>query len=259
MCYDDNARPPHPPGEAGKARGEDLVLKAADGNQFAAYAAYPEQGTGAEVVILPDVRGLHQFYKELALRLAEQGIQAIAIDYFGRTAGLTARDESFDFWPHVRQLQIPGLFADISAAINQVRQSSPQAPIFTMGFCLGGSISLMSATQKDFGLAGAIGFYAGLSRQLAGSEGSVLAESRKIVVPVLGLFGEADQGIPLEDVRQLDQQLAQNGIEHQIITYPGAPHSFFDRRATEFAQASEDAWKRVLEFITAHTPEKTIV
>ncbi len=93
MCYDDNARPPLPPDANGTAKSEELVLEATDGNRFAAYAAQPEHPTGARVLILPDVRGLHQFYKELALRFAETGIIALAIDYFGRTAGLTARTD----------------------------------------------------------------------------------------------------------------------------------------------------------------------
>src|SRR5579862_1102058 len=105
MCYDDDARPPLPPGADGKASGEDIVLTTSDGVQFAAYIARPEHPARAQVLIYPDVRGLHQFYKELALRFAEVGITALAIDYFGRTAGLTARDESFEFWPHVQQIQ----------------------------------------------------------------------------------------------------------------------------------------------------------
>jgi carboxymethylenebutenolidase len=71
MCYDDNAIPPTPPGSAGAARGEDLVLMApSDGNRFYAYFAFPEQPSNAQILIYPDVRGLHKFYKELALRFA---------------------------------------------------------------------------------------------------------------------------------------------------------------------------------------------
>src|SRR5947209_12778552 len=105
MCYDANARPPVPPGEGGAAHGEDKVLTAADGATFAAYLARPEATAHAQVVIFPDVRGLHQFYKDLALRFAEQGIAAVALDYFGRTAGLTPRTEDFDFKTHVAQIR----------------------------------------------------------------------------------------------------------------------------------------------------------
>src|SRR5215471_7260733 len=135
MCYDDNARPPLPPGANGQAKGEDLVLTAADGNRFAAYLARPSQPTGAQIVIYPDVRGLHQFYKELALRFAEVGITALAIDYFGRTAGLTARDDSFDFMPHVQKLQLDTIFADVAAALAHMRAGAgADRATFTVGF-----------------------------------------------------------------------------------------------------------------------------
>jgi carboxymethylenebutenolidase len=249
MCYDDNARPPLPPGANGHAHGEEQVLTAADGNQFAAYLARPSQPSGAQIVIYPDIRGLHQFYKELALRFAEVGITALAIDYFGRTAGLTARDDSFEFWPHVQKLQAGTLLADFRAALASLDSDKPK---FIIGFCLGGSLSILSSTE-DLGLKGAIGFYAGLARQLAGSSASVLDLSVQVHNPFLGLFGGADQGIPVEQVRTLDENLDKAGVEHQIVIYEGAPHSFFDRRSAEYADASNDAWTKVLAFIKQYS------
>ncbi len=250
MCYDDNARPPLPPTEGGKAHGEDIVLTSSDGTRFMAYAAYPENATGAQILIYPDVRGLHQFYKELALRFAEVGIPALAIDYFGRTAGLSNRDDSFEFWPHVQQVRLPSFFSDVTAALNHLQSGEgAKRATFTVGFCFGGSMSLYTATE-DFKLAGVIAFYAGLARDLG--KGSVLDASTTAKYPVLGLFGGADQGIPAEQVHQLDENLDKAGVEHTIVLYPGAPHSFFDRRAAEYADASSDAWKRILEFTSTH-------
>ncbi|HLQ29253.1 MAG TPA: dienelactone hydrolase family protein [Ktedonobacteraceae bacterium] len=255
MCYDDNARPPQPPGANGSAHGEEIVLKAADGNRFAAYAARPGNPGGAQILIFPDVRGLHQFYKELALRLAEAGISAVAIDYFGRTAGLSARDESFDFWPHVQQIQLQTFFADVTAALAYLRTgdgANPASPpTFTVGFCMGGTLSFVSGT-KDFPLAGVIGFYAGMSRNFGGA-GTLLEQAEHIRYPALGLFGGADQGIPVSDVQRFDEELDKAGVAHEIVIYEGAPHSFFDRRYEEFADASANAWQRVLNFISAHT------
>ena len=67
--------------------------------------------------------------------------------------------------------------------------------------------------------------------------------------PILGLMGGDDAGIPAEDVAAFERALAEAGVEHELVTYPGAPHSFFDRKQDEFADASEDAWNRVLAFI----------
>ncbi|MEK6572874.1 MAG: dienelactone hydrolase family protein, partial [Chloroflexota bacterium] len=129
MCYDSNAHPPEPPGidgMGGGGFGEDIILTAADGNQFMAFLARADQPQGPQVLIYPDVRGLHQFYKELALRFAEAGLTALAMDYFGRTAGQTARDDSFDFQPHVGQMTLPTFFTDVRASVSHLRSLSAE-------------------------------------------------------------------------------------------------------------------------------------
>jgi carboxymethylenebutenolidase len=253
MCYDDNAIPPTPPGNAGAAQGEDLVLIAEDGNRFYAYLAFPEHPSNAQILVYPDARGLHKFYKELALRFAEVGITALAIDYFGRTAGLSARDESFDFWPHVGEMTATGFFADVKAALAYLRTGEgAQRATFVTGFCMGGSLTFVSGTQ-DFGFAGVIGFYAGLSRKFGPIERPVLEIGAEERYPLLGLFGGADQGIPVEQVHQFEEEVKRSGVEYKIIIYPGATHSFFDRRYEEFAEESADAWRQVLSFIGTHT------
>ena len=98
MCFDPDSLPPIAPIAGAAVTHEDLVLQASDGNRFAAFDAVPERPTGAGVVILPDVRGLYRFYEELALRFAERGYLAVAIDYFGRTAGVGTMKLSATPW-----------------------------------------------------------------------------------------------------------------------------------------------------------------
>ncbi len=247
MCYDGNARPPEPPGEKRNATGRDFVLTASDGNQINAYLASPTDGFDAQVLIYPDIRGLHQFYKELAMRFAEVGVRALAIDYFGRTAGLTARDDSFEWQPHVAQMSLPTFFDDVTVALAYLRQDST-AKVFVLGFCMGGTLTLYTGT-RGFNIAGLIPFYSGMTRKFVGAEGTVLEIAHKIQNPVLGLYGGADQGIPIEMVQQLDVELDKANVEHKLVVYENAPHSFFDRKYTEFAEASANAWERVLSFI----------
>ena len=215
--------------------------------------AYSVQPAGPQVVIYPDVRGLHQFYKELALRFAEVGVRALAIDYFGRTAGLTPRDDSFEYMPHVEKMTIPAFLADVTAALAYLRDlSTTDRPTFIVGFCRGGTLALHTGAE-EFNLAGLIPFYAGLSRPVPGSKGSTLEQAAKIRYPVLGLFGGADPNIPASDIEQLDRQLDTAGVKHRVVTYEGAPHSFFDRKYVEYADASADAWTRMLDFINTPT------
>src|SRR5689334_1284890 len=161
MCYDDTARPPYPPDRNGKkARGEDLILTAADGNRFAAYIAYPVEPRGPIMLIYPDAGGLHTFYKELTLRFAELGITALAFDKFGRTAGLTERNEDFDWRTHAPQVKWQSFFDDATTALAYLRaEAGGERAAFTIGCCMGGSLSLVSGS-RELGLTGAIAFYA---------------------------------------------------------------------------------------------------
>jgi len=70
-----------------------------------------------------------------------------------------------------------------------------------------------------------------------------------LAAPILALQGGDDPGIPVEDSQAFDEALTASEIEHEVVIYEGAPHSFFDRKQEEFAAESEDAWNRVLAFV----------
>jgi len=253
MCFDLDSRPPISPIAGGALDHDDLVLTASDGNRFAAFRARAADASGAGIVILPDVRGLHPYYEELALRFAEAGVDALAIDYFGRTAGVAKRDGAFEYMPHVGQTTAAGLRADVTAAATALRSDGARVgTLFTTGFCMGGRLAYLSMTY-GLDLAGTIAFYgwpAG-GRSTLPAPADVAAEMRGTV---LGIFGGADEGIPAEDVTAFEAALTQAGAVHELVTYPGAPHSFFDRKAAEFAEASADAWRRTLDLVRANTP-----
>lgn len=254
MCFDDDARPPIPPIAGAALETTELTLRARDGNRFTAFAARAAEPTGAGIIVLPDVRGLHPYYEDLALRFAENGIDAVAIDYFGRTAGLGRRGPGFDYAPHVPRTTFAGLSADVTAAADFLRSKEGGAArsLFTIGFCFGGRLSFLAATL-DLALAGVIGFYGwpvGPSRNDTPAPADVADRMR---APVLAIFGGADEGIPPAAVAAFEQALQEAGVEHKIVTYPGAPHSFFDRRADAYAKTSEAAWQEVLDFVRRHT------
>ena len=269
MCFAYDATPPELPAHlaayvplgvtegGGTASGESVVLTSQDGTKFSAFVARPQAPTGAGIVILPDVRGLFRFYEDLASRFAIAGVTAISIDYFGRTAGLAQRDESFEYMPHVEQTKADQIAHDVSAAIAYLRAlpGANLTAVYTVGFCFGGGNSLQQAANHH-GLSGVIAFYGSPTRSRSGAPAPI-DRIRDFECPVLGLYGGADKGIPVEDVQQFDTALAQAGIEHEIHIYPNAPHSFFDRTYDQFQQESADAWQRMIAFIGAHTPKTT--
>jgi carboxymethylenebutenolidase len=250
MCFEPDSAPPIPRISGAAVSHDDLVLEAADGNRLAAFSATPDTASHVGVVILPDVRGLYRFYEELALGFAERGHTAVAIDYFGRTAGAEKRGDDFEYMPHVEQTTQEGVQADVAACVAHLRAHGCSA-IFTVGFCFGGRNSWFAAAAGH-DLAGAVGFY---GRPGSGSDGSPgpIQRASEMTAPILALQGGDDPGIPVEDSQAFDQALAAAGVEHEVVIYPGAPHSFFDRKQEEFAAESEDAWKRVLAFVERYS------
>ncbi|HEV8402029.1 MAG TPA: dienelactone hydrolase family protein [Candidatus Limnocylindrales bacterium] len=257
MCFDLDSHPPIAPIAGGSLDQARLILTAADRNRFAAFRARAAQPNGAAVVILPDVRGLHPYYEELALRFAERGIDALAIDWFGRTAGAEPRGEDFDHMPEVAKTTWAGISADITAGVEEIGspdedRAAPRA-VFTLGFCMGGRMSFLAATL-GLPLAGVMGMYGTLSGPWRNDAPAPLDVVSRFGAPVLGIFGGADTATGADAVAAFDAALAAAGVDHRIVTYPDAPHSFFDRKATEYADASAAAWDEVLGFVAAHTP-----
>jgi carboxymethylenebutenolidase len=248
VCFELDSEPPVPRIAGAAVSHEDLVLESSDGTRFAAFVATPEQAGTTGVVILPDVRGLYRFYEELALRFAERGYAAIAFDYFGRTAGVDKRPDDWDYMPLVQQTTAEEVQADVGACIAELRRRGAQA-IFTVGFCFGGHHSWLSAAAGH-GLSGAVGFY-GKPTSRGGGPGPIELAAQ-MDAPILALQAGDDQGITAEMNEAFDDALSAAGVEHAIVTYPGAPHSFFDRKQEQFADASDDAWRRTLDFVERH-------
>jgi carboxymethylenebutenolidase len=270
MCFDADAHPPELPYPlaGGAGDGRSVTLTAADGNRFPAYAAVPLHdgiasasggadtpavALGTGIVVIPDIRGLVPFYEELALRFAEAGVAAVAIDPYARTAGTTDRGPDFDHMTHAAQTTQDGIAADVAAAVALLRSKEIGATgaLFAVGFCFGGRASLLQGIE-DHGLAGVIGFYGpptGPARNGSAAPADVAARYRSAV---LGLYGGADRGIPPEAIETFDRGLEAAGVDHEIVVYPGAPHSFFDRHQAEYAEASTDAWRRMLDFMSRH-------
>ncbi|HEY8730376.1 MAG TPA: dienelactone hydrolase family protein [Candidatus Limnocylindria bacterium] len=258
MCFPPGARPPDLPADlrpiSGGTGGEDVIATSSDGATFRTFLAVAQKGD-AGVVIAPDVRGLHRFYEELAERFASAGVHAVAFDYFGRTAGTDKKPNDFAFQEHVAAVRArPDLIqADITAAAAELRARTTARRVFVLGFCMGGRVAFNAGAEQD-GLTGVVGFY-GVSRKRDESDADAPIEKvARMRVPILGLFGGADGGIPAEDNVTFGAALTARHLPHRLVTYAGAPHSFFDRSFAEHEKACEDAWRRVLGFMATGDP-----
>jgi carboxymethylenebutenolidase len=150
------------------------------------------------------------------------------------------------------QTTVEGIRADLTAAHDTLVERAGAETVLSVGFCFGGTHSFMAGADPELGLAGCVGFYGLLNPERIGSPPgvpSVLDTADQIAGPVLGLFGGADETIPADDIAAFESTLAGAGVDHRVKTYPGAPHSFFDRKYEEHAAASADAWEELLDFL----------
>jgi carboxymethylenebutenolidase len=241
MCHADDSRPPASPRHGVVADRGFLTLTASDGGALSAFYAEPAEAPRAGVVVLPDVRGLHAYYVSLAERFAEAGLAAVAVDYFGRSAGPVAgevRTDDFDWKAHLGQVTADGVDADITAAIALLRQRTREdLPILTVGFCFGGSQSWRQS-GGELDLAGCVGFY-GRPEMV----GPAAAHAAK---PTLMLIAGADAATSVEDQLRLAGTMRASGADVEAVVYDGAPHSFFDRSFDQWTDACQDAWVHVL-------------
>lgn len=250
MCFDTDARPPLPPIRGGSIDAGPRTLVSRDGTSVAAYAARAESPSGAGIVIIPDVRGLHPYYEELTRRFAEASVDAVAIDLYARTAGGGSRGEGFEYEPHVLQLDPAAIADDVAAAAAFLRSAEGGAPerLYTVGFCLGGRVSLLTAAA-GIGADGVIGLYPWPVGPHRSGLPAPADEAPRFACPVLTIYGGADAGIPADARDEFERALTAASVPHRTIVYEEAPHSFFDRKAADHADASDGAWREMLDFM----------
>ena len=221
----------------------DVEYPGADGATLTGYLAQPEgDGSYPGIIVIQEWWGLDDHIKDVTRRFAEQGYVALAPDlYHGVVA--TEPDEARKL---VMALDMAAAVGEIQQAISylleQAAVGSEKAGI--VGFCMGGRLTLMTALADD-NLGAAIAFY-----------GSPLepAQVGELKAPLLGLYGSADSGIPVDGVNAMATALEEAGIEHEIQIYDGAQHAFFnDTRANSYnADAAADAWARALAWFGQH-------
>lgn len=221
------------------------------------YAAWPNDRVPIPaVIVLHDVRGLYEHYRDITRRLAAEGFFAFALDLYSREGAPELADMAAVFrW--MRQLPDRRVLEDIQAAVDFLgsRAEVRSSAIGITGFCMGGQYALMAACAVR-GLAACVAWY-GMLRYAEKDDvkpASPLDLAPQLSCPYLGLFGEEDAIIPLADVEELRSTLQRNAKSFEIKTYPGAGHAFFnDGRPDAYRpKAASDAWPRALGFFRKH-------
>jgi carboxymethylenebutenolidase len=232
----------------------DVTLSTSDG-PMRVYEAIPDGGARTAVIVIPEAFGLNGHIEDITDRLAIAGHRAIGLDIFHRSGGGTAPYDNFEkVLPLFEGLTDDGLLADIDAARAHLRDAGfADTAIGIVGFCFGGRTTFLAALRRPLGAA--VGFYGGgIVTGRFPQFPTLIDESGSLQTPWLGLFGDADQSIPVDDVERLRTTLdQQTSVAHEVVRYAGAEHGFnCDQRPSYHADAAADAWERTLGWFSTH-------
>jgi len=222
------------------------------------FLALPGERPCPGVVMIPDVWGLSDHYRELALRLAADDFAVLAIDPYRKTGSPQLTDvASAMAW--IRGLSDPLVQETVQEAVDAMLLHPAMAghKVGVIGFCMGGQYALLAACGCT-GLSACAPFY-GMLRYEEGLDParkprSPLDALADLACPVLGFYGEEDPIIPVADVRALEERLAKTGQPAEVHLYPGAGHAFMNTTRPEMyrPEAAADAWARLVPFLGTH-------
>jgi len=215
------------------------------GGDMPIYYARPNGVANPPVILVAmEIFGLHEYIKDVTRRLGKLGALAIAPDYYFRMGDLTTVTDMPQLFPKVNSKTDAELFADLDAVVAWAKtQGANPDRLGIMGFCRGGRTVWRYSTHGN--VKAGVAFYGSLGD--AASDGMpALASAAQVKEPVLGLYGAEDQGIPVDQVKQMESALKAAGKTAEFVIYPGAPHGFHaDYRPSYRKEAAEDGWNRM--------------
>ena len=214
------------------------------------YDATPESPNGAAVIVIQEAFGVNDHIEDVTRRVAAAGYHAVAPHIFHRAGGGTAPYGDFSkVLPLFEGLSDEALLVDADATLAHLReQGFTDDKIGIVGFCMGGRVTFLVALERALGAS--VGFYGGGIVTGRFPQFPPLVErAASLQTPWLGLFGDLDQSIPVEDVEALKKALTDASVESDIVRYDDAEHGFHcDARPSYNAEASKDAWARTLRW-----------
>jgi carboxymethylenebutenolidase len=231
-----------------------VTLKTTDGD-LALYDAEPEGEARGGVVVIQEAFGVNGHIEDVTRRLAGEGYRAVAPHLFHRTGDPVIAYGDYDkIMPNFAALSESGLLNDVDAALAYLdRVGLPASRVGIVGFCMGGTVAFLVSVRRPVG-AGVTFYGGGISEGRLGMA-SQLELAPSLQAPWLGLYGDKDQGIPVQDVEALRAAVAGAKVETEIVRYAGADHGFHcDARSSYHESSAKDAWRRTLEWFRRHLP-----
>lgn len=213
----------------------------------------PAGAARGAIVVVQEAFGVNGHIEDVTQRFADEGWLAVAPHLFHRTGDPELGYEDMaQVMPHMKALTAESVLADIDTALAHVSKAGIGADrTGVVGFCMGGTVALITAVRRDVGAA--VSFYGGGLAEGRFGFGPLIEEAVALRAPWLGLYGDLDQGIPVDDVERLRAAAASSGQPTEVVRYPEAGHGFHcDRRSSYEPASAQDAWRRTLDWFEQH-------
>jgi carboxymethylenebutenolidase len=218
------------------------------------YEAEPDGEPKAAVIVVQEAFGVNDHIQDVTRRFAAAGYLAVAPAFFHRAGGGTAPYDDFtQVMPLFEGISDDGILTDVDATLAHL-EARGFGPSRTgiVGFCFGGRVTFLTAARRKLGAA--VTFYGGgiVSSSPLGLP-ALIEEAADLQTPWLGMFGDLDKGIPVDDVEVLRGALGDAEVVADIVRYAGADHGFHcDARDAYHEDSANDAWQRTLGWFATH-------
>jgi carboxymethylenebutenolidase len=223
------------------------------GGAMGLYEATPDTPARGAVIVIQEAFGVTDHIKDVCRRFSDAGYLAVAPHIFHRSGDpVIPYSEAASAVPHLTQLSAEGLEADLDATLAYVLGAGfESAQIGVVGFCLGGSVAFLVAARRALG--GAVTFYGGGVTQGRFGIPPLADLAGELKTPWLGLFGDSDQSIPVDQVETLRKVVDEADEPTEIVRYPLAGHGFHcDARDSYHETSAKDAWQQTLHWLSTH-------
>lgn len=229
-----------------------VTVKTAEGD-MPIYDAEPDGSARGAVIVIQEAFGVNDHIEDVTRRFAAEGYRTVSPHLFHRSGDpVLGYDEISKVMPHMQAVSNDGLLADLEATLGYLgEQGFDRSRVGIVGFCMGGTVSFYAAVQYPLGAA--VTFYGGgvSSGRFGFPAQPELATG--LQAPWLGLYGDKDQSIPVDEVESLRQAVAKASVPTEVVRYSEAEHGFHcDARASYNKESATDAWRRTLDWFSAH-------
>jgi carboxymethylenebutenolidase len=214
------------------------------------YDVEPDNAPNGAVIVLQEAFGVNDHIEDVTRRFAQAGYRSVAPHLFHRSGDPALDYGNFEkIMPHMQALSEAGLLEDLDVTLDYLAGAGLVASrVGVVGFCMGGSVTFLAAARRALGAA--VTFYGGGVGEGRFGMPPLVDLAPGLKTPWLGLFGDEDQGIPVDQVESLRTAAATASVPTEIVRYAGAAHGFHcDARPDSYHEASaKDGFRRTLDW-----------